>query len=71
MTVTSLTVQEIQELINSDNMSEMKRQAVVGVRYYEARHDIKDYRVFYFNDDGELVEDRSKSNQRRYSVLCV
>ena len=38
--------------------------AAVGVRYYEADHDIKNYRVFYYNDDEELVEDRAKSNQR-------
>jgi SPP1 family phage portal protein len=59
-----LSIQEIQTLITNDINSEKKRFAKIGQRYYEADHDIREYRVFYYNDDGELVEDRSKSNQR-------
>ncbi len=32
--------------------------------YYNARHDILDYRVFYFNSDGQLVEDITRSNTK-------
>jgi SPP1 family phage portal protein len=59
-----LSVQEIQTLITNDIGCEKKRLAKVGQRYYEAEHDIREYKVFYFNDDGELVEDRAKSNQK-------
>lgn len=34
----------------------------VGQRYYEAEHDIKNYRLFYYNSDGDLVEDKTRSN---------
>ena len=43
-------------------MSKKKRDAKVGRDYYEGRHDILDYRMFYYNADGELVEDTTRSN---------
>lgn len=59
-----LTEAEIRWRIDDDAMSEKKRQAAVGQRYYEAEHDILNYRVFYYNTDGVLVEDKARSNSR-------
>ena len=57
-----LTTQEIKTFIDNDAASRKKHLAKVGVRYYEADHDIKDYRIFYVNADGKLEEDKLKSN---------
>lgn len=59
-----LTVQEIRNFINNDRASTKKQLAKVGWRYYEGHHDIKDYRIFYINADGEIKEDKTKSNIR-------
>ena len=40
----------------------MKRRAAVGQRYYEADHDIKHCRFFYFNDDDKIIEDKYRAN---------
>lgn len=57
-----LTVDEIRALIENDENSEKKIFARLGERYYEAEHDIRDYRLFYFDAEGELKEDKTKSN---------
>lgn len=57
-----LTTEEIKLFLDLDSASQQKRQARVGQSYYEGRHDILDYRMFYYNDDGELVEDTYRSN---------
>jgi len=57
-----LTVEEIKNFIDCDIVSEKKQRAKVGQRYYDAEHDIRDYRVFFFNADGQLKEDKTKSN---------
>lgn len=49
-------------IINADRSSEKKRRAKKSEDYYEARHDILSYKLFYFNADGELIEDTSRSN---------
>lgn len=59
-----LTEAEIKRLIEDDAMSDKKRQAATGQRYYEAEHDILNYRMFYYNADGVLVEDKARSNSR-------
>lgn len=59
-----LTEAEIKRLIDDDAVSDRKRQAAVGQRYYEAEHDILNYRMFYYNADGILVEDKARSNSR-------
>lgn len=33
-----------------------------GDAYYSGDHDIKQYRLFYYNADGEIVEDKARSN---------
>lgn len=59
-----LTTEQIRQLIESDAISERKRKATEGQRYYKAEHDILQYRMFYYNADGVLVEDRMRSNSR-------
>ena len=57
-----LTVSEIKTFIDKDASSTKKRRAMEGRRYYEADHDIKDYRIFFIDADGKLREDITKSN---------
>ena len=59
-----LTVDEIRQFIDEDAVSDKKRKAKVGQDYYEGNHDILQYRMFYYNTDGVLVEDKSRSNSR-------
>lgn len=59
-----LTTQEIKAFIDNDRASTKKQLAEVGQRYYEADHDIKNYRIFFINADGNLQEDEHKSNIR-------
>ena len=57
-----LSVSEIKRFIDDDKTSEKKRLAAVGQRYYDAEHDILKCRFFYYNTDGDLVEDKARSN---------
>lgn len=57
-----LTTDEIRLFIEQDRASEKKRLARVGWRYYKGDHDIKNYRIFFFDADGNLKEDKTKSN---------
>ena len=57
-----LSVTEIKRFIDEDRSSEKKRLAAVGQKYYEARHDILNYKMFFFNADGKMVEDKYRSN---------
>lgn len=59
-----LTINEIKTFIDSDAASTKKRLAKVGLRYYEGNHDINNYRIFFFDADGKLQEDKTKSNIR-------
>lgn len=59
-----LKPEEIKALIDADRTSEKKQRAAVGQRYYEGKHDILQYRMFYYNADGKLVEDTTRSNMR-------
>ena len=45
-----------------DSASEKKMYAKKGDAYYNGDHDIKQYRLFYYNADGKLVEDKTRSN---------
>lgn len=58
----ALSIAEIKKFIADDLASEKKRRAAVGQRYYEADHDILKSRLFYFNADGNLVEDTTRAN---------
>ena len=57
-----LSTAEIKSLINDDINSDKKKYARIGQRYYEAKHDIMKCRLFYYNADGKLVEDTTRSN---------
>lgn len=57
-----LTVEEIQYFISEDAASSKKAFARKGDDYYNGEHDIKNYRLFYYNSDGVLVEDKTRSN---------
>jgi len=59
-----LSVDEIKRFIENDLSSEKKRYAKTAVRYYEAEHDIKDYRMFYVDANGNVKEDKYRSNIR-------
>ena len=57
-----LTISEIEKFITEDYASEKKNQARIGRKYYEAEHDIKQYRLYYYNADGVLTLDTMRSN---------
>lgn len=57
-----LTEAEILQFIRDDATSEKKQFAKMGQRYYEGDHDIRNYKLYYYNADGELVEDINRSN---------
>ena len=59
-----LKVEEIRHFIQADACSEKKRLAKVGVNYYEGKHDIEKYRIFFVDANGKLKEDLTKSNIR-------
>lgn len=53
---------EILKFIQYDYSSDKKQKAMLGERYYEGDHDIKNYRLYYYDADGNLVEDKTRSN---------
>ena len=57
-----LTTDEIKTVIDNDRASKKKQLARVGQRYYEAEHDIRDYRLFWIDQDGKVQEDKHRSN---------
>ena len=57
-----LTVEEIKTFIDNDRASMKKQLARVGQRYYEAEHDIRNYRLFWIDQDGQVQEDKHRSN---------
>ena len=57
-----LTPEEIKLYLDEDAASQQKEQARIGQKYYDGQHDILDYRMFYWNADDELVEDKTRSN---------
>lgn len=57
-----LTENEILQFIQEDATSEKKRNAKKGQQYYEGDHDIRNYRLYYYDADGQLKEDKNRSN---------
>ena len=57
-----LTINEIKTFIDNDRSSTKKKLAGIGQRYYEADHDIRNYRIFFINAEGKPEEDLYKSN---------
>lgn len=59
-----LKISEIKQFIDEDNASMRKQNARKGLQYYEGKHDIKDYKIFCFDENGMLQEDTTRSNER-------
>lgn len=57
-----LSVAEIKRFIDEDISSVKKKRALQGQKYYNAEHDIMNYKLFYYDEDGNLVEDTTRSN---------
>ena len=57
-----LSIEEIKHFIEADASSMKKQQARKGQAYYDGLHDIKDYKLYYYNANNELVEDKNRSN---------
>ena len=60
----STLVTEVKLLVSNDRGSKLKQDMQTGINYYEGKHDIANYRLFYFNNEGELVEEKHRSNTR-------
>ena len=60
--IITLTTERIQKYIQDAEQSPVKRRLKQGRRYYEGRHDILDYQLWYYNADGKPVEDKTRSN---------
>jgi SPP1 family phage portal protein len=57
-----LSLDEIQKFIKEDEVSEKKKHARKGVAYYDAQHDIKNYKMYYVDGDGVVKLDTTRSN---------
>lgn len=57
-----LTAEEIKKFINADMNSKRKAKMGEGIKYYEGEHDILKRKLFYFNADGNLIEDKFRTN---------
>ncbi|BDR75263.1 portal protein [Clostridium tetani] len=53
---------ELKKLIDKDRVSQSKAKAREGLKYYKGEHDILNYRLFYYDDNGLLKEDKYRSN---------
>lgn len=59
-----LNVEQIRQLINQDAVSTKKLHAKEGWKYYKGEHDILQYKMYYYNADGILTLDESRSNSK-------
>ena len=50
-----LETQEILAAINNEFNSKKYQLARKGLRYYEGRHDIEDYKIYYIDADGNVL----------------
>ena len=57
-----LSKEEIAFFIMEDDSSERKQYARVGQRYDDGEHDILNYKLFFYDANGELQEDKTRSN---------
>ena len=57
-----LKISEIKQFIDENNSSLKRAESVKALNYYEGRHDIKDYKIYYTDAKGEFVEDEQRSN---------
>ncbi|MGX7008555.1 phage portal protein, SPP1 family [Lactococcus chungangensis CAU 28 = DSM 22330] len=52
----------IDDAVKTDRQSPIKEKMSEGLRYYDYKHDILKFRLFYYNEDGKLVEETNRSN---------
>ena len=57
-----LQIQEIKKIIEREKTSSFQREAKVGQSYYNGHNDIEKYKLYYYDSNGNLVEDRTRSN---------
>ena len=57
-----LQINEIKQIIEKEKSSSFQREARVGQNYYDGLHDIRNYKLFYYDANGNLVEDKTRSN---------
>lgn len=57
-----LQIQEIKQIIEKEKTSSFQKNAKTGQRYYDGHNDIENYKLFYYDANGNLVEDRTRSN---------
>ena len=62
-----LSISEIKTYIDKDRTSAKKKEARVGERYYNGDNDIRHYRIFYIDKDGQPQEDKTRSNIKKPS----
>ncbi len=58
----ALDAKEVREIIKNGAIDSHKSQARVGLRYYNGHHDIESLRLFYYDEDGNPIEDKHRSN---------
>lgn len=62
-----LSISEIKMYLDKDRTSTKKKDARVGERYYNGDNDIRHYRIFYIDKDGNPQEDKTRSNIKKPS----
>ncbi|EGL48936.1 hypothetical protein HMPREF9964_0065 [Streptococcus dysgalactiae subsp. equisimilis SK1249] len=55
---------KIKSLIDSDRASTLKAKMRQGINYYDSKHDILDYRLFYFDSNDQLKEELYRANTK-------
>ena len=57
-----LQIQEIKRIIEREKASPFQKNAKVGQSYYDGHNDIENYKLYYYDANGNLVEDKTRSN---------
>ncbi len=59
---TNTVTAALKRLIETDQQSEKKKKMIDGVSYYNYKHSILDYTLFYTDNSGVLREEKNRSN---------
>ena len=54
--------QALTRLIEADRESEKKKKARTGIAYYDGKHEILDYKIYYIDSNGRVQEEGNRSN---------
>ncbi len=52
----------LKQIIENDQKSDRKRKMIEGADYYNYKHSILDYKLFYTDKDGFIKEEKNRSN---------